>query len=506
MKSIRFVGSLDQGTTSTRFLIFNSRLELVVGHQKEHRQITAHPGWLEHDAEEIAANAEECMEEAMKKFKAKFPDATVDAIGITNQRETTVAWSKQTGAPLANAIVWSDVRTQQIVSAVVAANGNTADFARSNCGLPCSTYFSAVKMAWMLRNVPAVKAANENDDLMFGTIDSWLIYVLSGRAVHVTDCSNASRTMLMDLTTLAWDPQLCGIFGVNPRSLPRIVSSSEKVAVIADGPLKAVPISGCIGDQQAALFGQLCFRPGQAKNTYGTGCFLLANVGNTPKQSKNGLLTTVAYRIGSEPCTYALEGAIAGAGSTIQWMRDKLGFYANAKECEALAQTVEDTGGVVFVPAFSGLLAPHWKPDARGTIVGLTLQSSKAHITRAALEAIAHQVTSVVHAMERDAGFEFESLSVDGGMVANALLMQMQADLLGLPMRVPRMLETTALGAALCAGLATGVWRDVEELRQVARKSGATQQVQPAIDAQERAQRIELWQRGLQRAMNWAKL
>lgn len=509
-----YVGSIDQGTTSSRFLIFDDHMRLVVGHQLEHKQITPQPGWLEHDPQEIFDNTCRCMVEAIQKLKALDSEfVQLAAVGITNQRETTVAWDRTTKNVLCNAIVWSDVRTSHMVQRLVKQHGS-ATFAAKKCGLPVSTYFSAMKMMWMLEHVPAVQEAASRDSLCFGTIDSWLIWKLTGETVHATDVTNASRTMLMNLDTLQWDASLCGEFRVPMGSLPQIKSCSEFFGFVVTNEDhlasvigRNVPICGCIGDQQAALVGNLCFSVGQAKNTYGTGCFLLANVGNKPVHSKNGLLATVGYKLGSgAPCVYALEGAVAGAGSCMQWMRDRVGFFSSYAEIEVLSRSVHDAGGVVFVPAFSGLLAPHWAPEARGTIVGMTLQTSKAHIVRAALEAIALQVSEVVRAMERDSGTNFTILKVDGGLVKSNMLMENQADLLGIPVHVPSLLETTALGAAICAGLAVNVWRGVGDLENISELHSGVKVVKPMLTRESRELKYAEWTRALERAKGWAKL
>ena len=514
-----YVGSLDQGTTSTRFLIFDETFTPVAGHQVEHKQYTPQPGWLEHDADEILANCWLCIDKAVAALKAKKgAGATVKAMGITNQRETTVAWSAATGKPLCKAIVWSDARTAETVQKVVAtAGGGNADFARAVCGLPASTYFSAMKMRWMLDNVPAVASAHDSGDLRFGTIDSWLVYSLSNgrpgagaaarRNVHVTDVTNASRTMLMSLATRAWDANLCAKFGIKAATLPKIVSCSELLTDIhVDGV--SIPVCGCIGDQQGAIVGQRCFAAGMAKNTFGTGCFLLTNTGTAvPPPSKSGLLVTVCYQLGpNAPTHYALEGAVAGAGSTVQWLRDKMGFFADAADSEKLAASVPDAGGVVFVPAFGGLLAPHWRPDARGTIVGMTQHTTKAHLVRATLDAVAQQVTQLVRAMEKDSGVACTELRVDGGMTRNKLLMQLQADSLGKPVRVPAMPETTALGAAICASLVGGVWGDVVGGRGGAAQQAAFATVAPRTTEAQRAALQARWDEAVQRSFGWDKL
>lgn len=511
---MRYVGSIDQGTTSSRFLIFDEKLRIVASHQIEHKQITPQPGWLEHDPQEIFDNCCLCIVKAVEKLRAADPTFTrLNAIGITNQRETTVAWDRNTKNVLCNAIVWSDARTSEIVRSIVSTKGNgNASFLADSCGLPVSTYFSALKMKWMLTHVPAVQDAAKRKTLCFGTIDSWLIWKLTGERSFVTDVTNASRTMLMNLHTLSWDRALCDVFDVPLFALPAIHSCSEPLGVITtheahvcDVLGSTTVISGCIGDQQGALCGNLCFAPGQAKNTYGTGCFLLANVGERVVKSRNGLLATVGYQLGPNvPVHYALEGSISGAGACMQWMRDKLNFYSNYSESELAARSVTDTGGVFFVPAFSGLLAPHWKPEARGTIVGMTLQTTKAHIIRAALEAIALQVCDVVKAMEADAAMAFSVLKVDGGLAKSTLLMETQANFLGLRVDVPAMLETTALGAAICAGLAVGVWSSVERIQAIAKENQNIHSVEPMMTEEQRREKFEQWNRAVQRSVGWA--
>ena len=525
----KYILSIDQGTTSTRCLFFDASEFTIKGaHRLEHRQRTPKPGWLEHDPEEIFANTLLTMNMAYESLTTCIGCGGSDSnknipnvvcAGITNQRETTVAWSRKTGKPLYNAIVWSDLRTESLVTEFVKGKGKgDPSFLRKKCGLPCSPYFSAFKMAWMLGNVPAVSAASEDGDLMFGTIESWLIYRLSSGKSHITDVTNASRTMLMDISTRKFCPDLCNLFGIPISALPTIVANSGSFAnITCDGirhhNLRGLKISGCIGDQQGALFGHACFEPGQAKNTFGTGCFLLANVGEAPVYSKHGLLTTVGYQTDlNGPCTYALEGAIGGAGSTIQWMRDKLGFFSEAHESDAIAASVPNTGGVVFVPAFGGLLAPHWRPDARASIQGMTFQTTKAHVVRAAFEGIVMQVSDVIAAMVQDAGVTFTILNVDGGMVASRILMQMQADIADVPVAVPSLLETTGLGAALCAGIGAGIWGSTAELKESMRKVAGTHNVgmkkvyRSAISSSERGQRRRAFKKGLERSLNWATL
>jgi glycerol kinase len=502
-----FVGSIDQGTTSSRFLIFNAKREIVCSSQKEHRQITTGPGYLEHDPVEIYDNVCELIEKGMETFRKIFPNTVVSALGITNQRETTVAWDVSTGKPLFNAIVWSDGRTSSVLKEIIEKNGGSADFAREKCGLPVSTYFSAVKMYWMIKNVTAVQLALQHKTLRFGTIDSWLMWRLTHGKVHKTDVTNASRTMLLNLKTLNWDPELCRAFGIPEWSLPTVVSSSELFGTVSCNrvpSIRQIPISGCIGDQQGALVGQFCFEAGQAKNTYGTGCFLLANVGTSIKHSKSGLLATVGFKFGNEPANYALEGSVAGAGSCIQWLRDRVNLIQSAGDSETVAKSVPSTEGVVFVPAFSGLLAPYWDPQARGVIVGITQQTTKAHIVRAALESVAHQVTTLLEAMNADSGNPITSLAVDGGMVANKLVMQLQADLAQVEVRVPSMLESTALGAALCAGRGVGVW-DLRKMQQEARQSSVVV-IRPQMTFDEVKPERDRWNRAIERSRGWAKL
>jgi glycerol kinase len=432
---------------------------------------------------------------------------------VTNQRETTVAWDRVSKNVLCPAIVWSDVRTQDSVRRMIDEEGDARAFA-TRCGLPISTYFSATKMRWMLDHIPQVAHAARGGTLAFGTIDTWLMWKLSGEQTFVTDVTNASRTMLMNIETRQWDEFLCSRFRIPQTALPEIHSCSEKLALIRtnEADLRGLLrddtyICGCIGDQQSALVGNLCFNAGEAKNTYGTGCFLLANVGDRAKLSRNGLLTTVGYQLGANArCVYALEGAIAGVGSCVQWMRDKLEFFDAVSESEKLARSVESTGGVIFIPAFSGLLAPFWDSAARGTIVGMTLQTSKAHIVRAAFESIAMQVMEVVRAMEDDAQSPFVALKVDGGMAHNSLVMEIQSDILGIPVDIPHMLETTALGAALCAGLAVGVWSSEDEILRIARKQERIKRVMPFSSPNDREKKISEWRRGLQRCRGWAHM
>ncbi len=495
-----FVAALDQGTTSTRCIIFDERAQIVAVDQREHRQIYPQPGWVEHDPNEIWQRTQEVIAGALAA--ARLAPRDLAAVGLTNQRETTVVWHRSTGAPIHNAIVWQDTRTDQLCAALARDGGQ--DRFRAQTGLPLATYFAGPKIAWLLDHVPGARHAAEQGDLLFGTIDSFLVWHLTGGAsggVHVTDVTNASRTLLMDLKTLDWDPGLVAALGIPPSMLPAIRSSSE-VYGTATGVLAGVPVAGILGDQQAALVGQTCYQPGEAKNTYGTGCFMLLNTGAAPVPSQHGLLTTVGYKLGDQPAVYALEGSIAIAGALVQWLRDNLGFFTSAAEVETLAATVADSGGMYLVPAFSGLFAPYWRSDARGVMVGLTRYITRAHIARAALEATAFQTRAVLDAMEQDSGVTLRTLKVDGGMVGNELLMQFQADMLGVPVIRPRVAETTALGAAYAAGLAAGVWPSLDALR-------ANWQVErtwePAMDDATRARRYREWQRAVQRSLDWVE-
>ncbi|HLY34829.1 MAG TPA: glycerol kinase GlpK, partial [Jatrophihabitantaceae bacterium] len=454
------------------------------------------PGWVEHDASEIWANTRAVLAGAAAKAELRAGD--IAAVGITNQRETAVVWDRATGQPVAPAIVWQDTRTQRICDDLAADGG--VDRFRQRTGLPLATYFSAPKVRWLLDNVADARARAENGELAFGTIDSWLVWNLSG-GVHVTDVTNASRTMLMDLDTLRWDASIADDIGIPTALLPDIRSSSETYAGVREpGPFEGVPIAGILGDQQAATFGQACLQPGEAKNTYGTGNFLLLNTGADKVLSRNGLLTTVCYRLGEEPAAYALEGSIAVTGSLVQWLRDNLGLIASADEIETLARTVDDNGGAYFVPAFSGLFAPYWRPDARGAIVGLTRYVNRGHIARAALEATAFQTREVVDAMNADSGVALTELRVDGGMVGNDLLMQFQADILDVPVVRPVIAETTALGAAYAAGLAVGFWTSTDEIRA---NWSVGKTWRPAMDAQQRTELYTSWKKAVTKTFDW---
>ncbi len=465
-----YIGAIDQGTTSTRFIVFDRSGRIVSSAQQEHEQIYPHPGWVEHDPEEIWRRTQAVIADALARRGLHASDLA--AIGIANQRETTVVWDRQTGEPVTNAIVWQDARVAADVAEFAASESlktGGADRFRAQTGLPLSTYFSSLKIRWILEHVPGVRARAENGEVLFGTVDTFLVWRLTGGstqgAAHVTDVTNASRTQLMNLATLDWDRELLAAFDIPAAMLPRIGSSSEIHGVTRLPGLSGVPVAGILGDQQAALMGQTCFRPGEAKNTYGTGCFLLMNTGEQAVASRFGLLTTVACKLGDAPAQYALEGSVAIAGALVQWLRDNLGLIQSSAEVESLARTVRDNGGVYFVPAFSGLFAPYWKDSARGVVAGLTRYANKGHLARAALEATAFQTREVVEAMEKDSGIRLDVLRVDGGMVANDLLMQFQADILDRPVVRPVIQETTALGAAYAAGLATGFFRDLDELR-----------------------------------------
>ncbi len=491
----KLVGALDQGTTSTRFIIFDTAGAVVAVDQQEHRQIFPKPGWVEHDPVEIIDRMWSVIRGALDK--AGIEGSELAAVGITNQRETAVLWDRATGEPAANAIVWQDTRTDELVR--VLGGGVGSDRFRSKTGLPLATYFAGPKVRWLLDDRPDLAQRAEGGELAFGTVDSWVVWHLTGGTRHVTDVTNASRTMLMDLATLQWDDELTREIGVPESVLPEIVPSVG-VLGYGTGPLEGVPIGGVLGDQQAALFGQTCFDIGSAKNTYGTGNFMLLNTGTELVHSENGLLTTVGYQIGDEAPVYALEGSIAVTGSLVQWLRDNLGLIDSASEVEELARSVADNGDVYFVPAFSGLFAPHWRSDARGVIVGLTRYATRGHIARAALEATAFQTREVLDAMNADSGVDLTELKVDGGMVENELLMQFQADVLGVPVIRPKTAETTALGAAYAAGLAVGVWDSVDDLRA---NWGEDRRWEPKMDQVVRAAIYERWKKAVERTFDW---
>lgn len=496
---LKLLGALDQGTTSTRFAILDASGEILAQAQREHRQIYPRPGWVEHDAAEIWRNTQAVIEAALAKAKVSAGDLA--AVGITNQRETTVLWDAATGAPLHNAIVWMDTRTQAAVDRL--AGQGLGDVVRSKTGLPLATYFSALKLGWLFDEIPGARASAAQGKALFGTIDSWIIWNLTGGpggGRHIIDATNASRAQLMNLQTLGWDAELLRIFDIPAACLPEIRSSSEVYGECV-GALAGVPLAGALGDQHAALLGQACVNAGDAKNTYGTGCFLLMNVGETPRVSTKGLLTTLAYQLGdAKPC-YALEGSIAIAGALVQWLRDNLGVIKESREIEALARSVPDNGDVYFVPAFSGLFAPRWRGDARGLIAGLTRFSNKGHIARAALEAAAFQTREVLAAMMADAGVDVGALRVDGGMAASDLLMQFQADINDAPVVRPRQLELTAVGAAYAAGLAVGVYRSLDDIVAHARES---RRFTPDMTPQERLRLIASWEKAVERSLGWA--
>lgn len=489
----KYVVAIDQGTTSTRCILFDHGGNVVAVDQKEHEQIYPKPGWVEHDALEIWERTQRVLRGAFDKAGCDVSD--VAAIGITNQRETTLVWEKETGRPIYNAIVWQDTRTDEICNELAKDGGQ--DRLRTKTGLPLATYFSGPKIKWILDHVEGARERAERGELLFGNMDTWIIWNLTG--AHVTDVTNASRTLLMNLNTLDWDDELLHLLDVPRAMLPEIKSSSE-IYGMAKGALGGVPVAGDLGDQQAALFGQTCYSPGEAKNTYGTGCFMLLNTGETPIPSKSGLLTTVGYKIGEQKAVYALEGSIAISGALVQWLRDNLGLIEKSSDVETLAQTVSDNGGIYFVPAFSGLFAPYWRSDARGAIVGMTRYVNKGHIARAALEATAFQTREVLDAMETDSGVKLTALKVDGGMVFNELLMQFQADLLDVPVIRPKVAETTALGAAYAAGLAVGFWKDFDELRA---NWGRDREWTPRMDAAQRDGLYSNWKKAVTRTFDW---
>ena len=498
------VAAIDQGTTSSRCILFDHSGRPVASHQLEHTQITSRPGWVEHDADEILERVRTCVRVALRESGADA--GALAAVGISDQRETTVVWSRRTGRPIHNAIVWQDTRTADACERLAGAGAEGMERFRGLTGLPISTYSSALKLAWILEaGGPERRAAAEAGELLFGTIDSWLIWHLTGGVdggVHVTDVTNASRTMLMGLASLAWEPTLLDELGIPVAMLPAIRSSSE-IYGMGVGDLAGVPISGDLGDQQAALFGQSCFEAGQIKCTYGTGCFMLMHTGERPVHSHHGLITTVAAKLGAGPATYALEGSVAVAGSLIVWLRDNLGIIGDASEVEKLARSVPDSGDVVFVPAFSGLFAPHWRSDARGVIAGLTSYASRGNIARAALESTAYQVYDLGVAMTADLGEALPGeLRVDGGMIGNDLLMQFQADILERSVVAPPIAEISALGAAYAAGLAVGFWRDLDELRSMDR---ATRRWDPVMDEATRAAGIARWHKGVERTLGWVE-
>ena len=494
-----YVGALDQGTTSTRFIIFDRNGRIVSQAQEEHEQIYPAPGWVEHDPEEIWRRTQDVMRKAMQQ-KILHPK-DLAAVGITNQRETVVLWNKKTGRAVSNAIVWQDTRVDGLV-AEFAKNGGIDRF-RAKTGLPLSTYFSSLKIRWLLENIRDARAQAESGELLCGTIDSYLVWRLTGGpegGAHVTDVTNASRTQLLNLDTLAWDPELLSAFEIPAAILPRIISSSEVCGEATNPGVAGVKIAGILGDQQAALFGQTCFRPGEAKNTYGTGCFLLMNTGERAVASTCGLLTTVGYKLGSQNTVFALEGSVAITGALVQWIRDNLGLIQRSSDIESLARTVRDNGGIYFVPAFSGLYAPYWRSDARGVIAGLTRFANKGHLARAVLEATAYQTREVLEAMEKDSQIHLFSLRTDGGMVGNDLLMQFQADILKIPVLRPVIRETTALGAAYAAGLAVGFYSDLDDLRQ---NWAVDQTWEPRMEETQRDTSYRQWKKAVARSFDW---
>jgi glycerol kinase len=496
----QYVLAVDQGTTSTRAIIFDHSGSIVAVGQKEHEQIFPRAGWVEHNAVEISENTRFVIGQALAAADLNTGDLA--AVGITNQRETAVVWDKNTGEPVYNAIVWQDTRTQAIVEELGALGGG-ADRYKAKVGLPLATYFSGPKIRWILDNVEGARERAEKGDLLFGNTDTWTLWNLTGGVnggVHATDVTNASRTMLMDLDTLQWDAEIAAEMGVPLSMLPEIRSSSEVYGTGSGGVLKGVPIAGILGDQQAATFGQACYEPGTAKNTYGTGNFMLLNTGTEKVASKNGLLTTVCYKLGDDAPVYALEGSIAVTGSLVQWLRDNLGIISSAPEIETLARSVEDNGGAYFVPAFSGLFAPYWRADARGAVVGLTRFVNKGHLARAVLEATAFQTREVLDAMNADSGVPLTELKVDGGMVQNELLMQFQADVLDVPVIRPVVAETTALGAAYAAGLAVGYWSSLDELRA---NWSEDKRWTPELAADERERQYRNWKKAVTKSFDW---
>jgi glycerol kinase len=496
-----YLGAIDQGTTSTRFIVFDRSGRIVASEQREHQQIYPQPGWVEHDPEEIWRRTQEVIAGALQQRALQPSDLA--AIGITNQRETTIVWDRRTGKPFHNAIVWQDMRVAPAVEEFSRQGGQ--DRFRERTGLPLITYFSGLKILWLLENIPDLRKKAEAGEVLFGNVDTFLVWHLTGGVsggIHVTDVTNASRTQLMNLQTLDWDADLLATFGIPTAMLPQIRPSSGRFGIAKQTVLQGVTIGGILGDQQAALVGQTCFSPGEAKNTYGTGCFLLMNVGQRPVPSKHGLLSTVAYQIGDQPAVYALEGSIAITGALVQWVRDNLGLIGKSSEIEALAISVTDNGGVYFVPAFSGLYAPYWKDSARGVIAGLTRFANKGHLARAVLEATAFQTREVLEAMEKDSGIALDSLRTDGGMVENNLLMQFQADILNRPVVRPTIKETTALGAAYAAGLAVGFYGNLEDLRA---NWSVDHTWRPALDADERERMYRLWKKAVTRSFDWAE-
>ncbi|KAG4305944.1 hypothetical protein PORY_000854 [Pneumocystis oryctolagi] len=498
-----YIGAIDQGTTSSRFFIFDKTGSIVSFYQHEFSQFYPHPGWIEHDPMEILESVNICIEKAIEEFvKNGLSVQLIKAVGIANQRETTVVWDKTTGKPLYNAIVWSDTRTIETVCQLNQKEG--ASKIHEKCGLPISTYFSAVKLRWLLDNVEKVRKVYDEGNLVFGTIDSWLIYNLTGGingGIHITDATNGSRTMLLNIQTLKYDESLISFFGCEKLNLPEIRSSSEIYGKFSFGPLLGIPLAGCLGDQSASLVGHLAFNPGSAKNTYGTGCFLLYNTGETAVISKNGLLTTVGYFFKGQKPVYALEGSIAAAGSIIKWFRDQMGIITKPSDIDEMAASVEDTAGVVFVTAFSGLFAPYWRDDTRGTLFGITNYTTKEHIARSILEAICFQTKAILDAMNKESGNPLKSLKVDGGITNSDICMQIQSDIIGIDVNRPEMREVTALGSAIAAGLAVRVWKDIKELESIG--MGKTTVFFPKIDNNKRKHMTDLWEKAIEKSLGW---
>ncbi len=491
---MKYIGSLDQGTTSTRFIVFDRQGKIIAQAQREHRQIYPQPGWVEHDAEEIYTNTKMVVAQAL--IAAGIKPSDLEGVGITNQRETTVVWNRHTGKPYHHALVWQDTRTDVLVKELSEKYG--PDGWRAQTGLPFATYFSAPKLMWLLSNVAGLAEDAARGDALFGTMDTWLIWKLTGE--HKTDVTNASRTLLMNLESLQWDEGILSRLGIPKSMLPQIEPSSGWMGTIDKETFSGIPLTGCLGDQQAALVGQTCFEKGMAKNTYGTGCFMLMNTGTEAVSSRHGLLTTVAYGLGDQAVHYALEGSIAVAGSLVQWLRDNLGLIPNSAAVESLAASVPDNGDVYFVPAFSGLFTPYWRTDARGVIAGLTGYAAKGHLARAVLEATAYQTLDVLKAMEADSGIRLTALNVDGGMVVNNLLMQFQADMVRVPVQRPEVNETTALGAAYAAGLATGYWQNIDDLRKNHRVSKVWT---PQMPEEKLEQYYKGWKKAIEKSFHW---
>ncbi|KAI8065166.1 hypothetical protein BC940DRAFT_259495 [Gongronella butleri] len=500
-----YIGAIDQGTTSTRFLIFNDKGRLVTSHQLEFEQNTPRPGWLEHDPYDLLDTVIRCADEALRKFGMMGRTFShIKGVGITNQRETTLVWDRKTGEPLYNAIVWGDTRTDRIVERLRQRDPGFS--IEDTCGLPIHNYFSAVKLVWLMENVPRVKEAIEQKRANFGTVDSWLLWNLTGGiqgGLHITDVTNASRTLLMNLKTCQWDDQLLEFFGIPKDMLPTIVSSSEVYGKVRWGPMDGLPLAGCLGDQQAALMGQRCFDSGDVKNTYGTGAFLMMNVGSEPVRSKNGLLSTVLYKLGDQSPVYGLEGSTGVAGAAVRWLQHNLGIISKATDMDELASQVEDTGGVMFVPAFSGLFAPYWRDDARGTMVGLTQYTTRHHVARATLESVCLATQGILAAMNEDSHIPLTRLKADGGMSNSEVCMQLQADLLGMTVERPKMRETTGLGVAFAAGLAVGMWSNLEEIRSL-EENRQVDTFEPQLNDKDRQRKLRLWNAALERSYGWA--